>query len=293
MIARPIARGRRGPTGSPTSITSASPNGLGVWLVPLPRPRARKSIHLLTDAGASSEDEAQAGVAALTAQLLVTGTGRLDAAAFAETTERLGIEVGSESSWDSARAGFTALGRHLDAGLSLLAEMIRTPRLDAGVRSAQGRAAERHPPGARRRGSPRRRELRARSLRRGRALWTPLRGHAGVGRDAQRRRDAARLPRHALRAERCQRRDRRRNRSRRGPRGRRASPGRLGGAPDRGHRTVEPIQRGGRRVVLVDRPGSVQSELRVGHLGIDRARRALLPGPWSWRRSSAASSAAA
>ena len=50
------------------------------------------------------------GVAALTAQLLVTGTQRLDAAAFAETTELLGIEVGSESSWDSARAGFTALG---------------------------------------------------------------------------------------------------------------------------------------------------------------------------------------
>ncbi len=38
-----------------------------------------------------------------------------------------------------------------------------------------------------------------------------------------------------------------------------------------GHRTFEPRQRGGRRIVLVDRPGSVQSELRVGHLGIDRA----------------------
>nr|MBA2264137.1 insulinase family protein [Chloroflexota bacterium] len=37
-----------------------------------------------------------------------------------------------------------------------------------------------------------------------------------------------------------------------------------------GHRTFEPRQRSGRRVVLVDRPGSVQSELRVGHLGIDR-----------------------
>jgi predicted Zn-dependent peptidase len=37
-----------------------------------------------------------------------------------------------------------------------------------------------------------------------------------------------------------------------------------------GHRTLEPRQRGGRRVVLVDRPGSVQSELRVGHVGINR-----------------------
>jgi zinc protease len=34
---------------------------------------------------------------------------------------------------------------------------------------------------------------------------------------------------------------------------------------------ISPTERGGRRIVLVDRPGSVQSELRVGHLGIDRA----------------------
>jgi len=37
-----------------------------------------------------------------------------------------------------------------------------------------------------------------------------------------------------------------------------------------GHRDVRPEQAGGRRVVLVDRPGSVQSELRVGQVGIDR-----------------------
>jgi zinc protease len=38
-----------------------------------------------------------------------------------------------------------------------------------------------------------------------------------------------------------------------------------------GHQLVEPTAAGGRRVVLVDRPGSVQSELRVGQVGIDRA----------------------
>jgi zinc protease len=37
-----------------------------------------------------------------------------------------------------------------------------------------------------------------------------------------------------------------------------------------GHRTFAPHAAGGRRIVLVDRPGSVQSELRVGQLGIDR-----------------------
>jgi predicted Zn-dependent peptidase len=37
-----------------------------------------------------------------------------------------------------------------------------------------------------------------------------------------------------------------------------------------GHREIRPAAGGGRRVVIVDRPGSVQSELRMGHLGIER-----------------------
>ena len=114
ITSRPVAGAPR-PYRFPDFEHRRLDNGLGVWLVPLPD-RELVSIHLLTDAGAASEDEAHAGLAALTAQLLVTGTRRLDASAFAETTERLGIEVGSESSWDSARAGFTALGSKLDDG---------------------------------------------------------------------------------------------------------------------------------------------------------------------------------
>ena len=37
-----------------------------------------------------------------------------------------------------------------------------------------------------------------------------------------------------------------------------------------GHRAIEPQAAGGRRVVIVDRPGSVQSELRMGEIGISR-----------------------
>ena len=37
-----------------------------------------------------------------------------------------------------------------------------------------------------------------------------------------------------------------------------------------GHRAITAADRGGRRVVIVDRPGSVQSELRIGHVGIAR-----------------------
>ena len=104
-------------------------NGLTVWLVPLPG-RALVNVHLVLDAGAAAEDAASAGIASLTAQLLVTGTKRLDATRFAEATERLGLEIGSESSWDSARGSFGALSEQLPPALALLAEMIREPRLE-------------------------------------------------------------------------------------------------------------------------------------------------------------------
>src|SRR5206468_4054215 len=106
-------------------------NGFNLWTVHVTGSNL-VNVHLLVDAGAAAEEEESGGIAALTAQLLVTGTRRLDASAFAEATERLGIEVSSESSWDSARGAFQSLPQHLDAGLALLAEMLREPRFDAG-----------------------------------------------------------------------------------------------------------------------------------------------------------------
>ncbi|MBA2266405.1 MAG: insulinase family protein [Chloroflexi bacterium] len=267
MSERPIAGAPR-PYRFPSFEHQRLDNGLGVWLVPLPH-RELVSIHLLTDAGAASEDEAHAGLAGLTAQLLVTGTRRLDASAFAETTERLGIEVGSESSWDSARAGFTALGSKLDDGLELLAEMLRTPRLDPGefdrlkserlndilqARADPGRLADESflrevfaddvPYGRLSAGRPETVE----------ALTVEDAAAFHAGHYAPNVTDiiiAGAITPEVARA---------------------AIERHLGdwGGTAPTHRTIEPVQRGGRRIVLVDRPGSVQSELRVGHLGINR-----------------------
>ncbi|MGH2380271.1 MAG: M16 family metallopeptidase [Candidatus Limnocylindria bacterium] len=267
MIARPIAgapRTYRFPDFSHQRLD----NGLGVWLVPLPD-RELVSIHLLTDAGAASEDEGHAGIADLTAQLLVTGTRRLDASAFAETTERLGFAVGSESSWDSARASFTALGSKLDDGLALLAEMLRTPRLDGG--EFDRLKAERLNDILQARADPGRladesflREVFADDVPYGRLSGgrpdtvEPLTVEDARGFHATHYAPnvadivvaGAITPDDALAAV------------------ERHLGDWAGSAP--AHRTFEPIQRGGRRIVLVDRPGSVQSELRVGHLGINR-----------------------
>lgn len=267
MIARPPASAPR-PYRFPDFIRRELPSGLAVWLVPLPD-RELVSVHLLTDAGAAAEDDARAGIAALTAQLLVTGTRTLDAAAFAETTERLGIEVSSESSWDSARAGFTALGDKLDAGLALLADMVRAPRLEEReferlkaerlndilqARADPGRLADESflrevfapgvPYGRLSAGSPETvgqlsvDDARAYHASRYAADVADVIVAGAIEPDAA----FATIERHL---------------------------GDWDGAGS-GHRAVEPRQRGGRRVVLVDRPGSVQSELRVGHLGIDR-----------------------
>lgn len=267
MIARPPGTAPR-PYRFPDFVRHELPNGLGVWLVPLPE-RELVSVHLMTDAGAATEDEAQAGIAALTAQLLVTGTQRLDAAAFAETTERLGIEVGSESSWDSARAGFTALGRKLPDGLALLAEMIRTPRLDQ--REFERMKAERLNDILQARADPGRladesflREVYAADVPYGRlSAGTPESVGAlevAAAREFHASRYAPNVADIVIAGA--------------------IEPDTALAAVERhlgdwsgdgtGHRTFEPRQRGGRRVVLVDRPGSVQSELRVGHLGIDR-----------------------
>ncbi len=55
--------------------------------------REMVSVHLIVDGGAAAESEAEAGIANLAAETLVTGTRRLDGHAFAEATERLGIEI--------------------------------------------------------------------------------------------------------------------------------------------------------------------------------------------------------
>jgi zinc protease len=267
MIARPPAGSPR-PYRFPDVTRHALPNGLGVWLVPLPD-RELVSVHFVTDAGAATEDEAQAGVAALTAQLLVTGTRDLDAAAFAETTERLGIDVGSESSWDSARAGFGALGEHLDTGLGLLADMLLAPRLDQA--EFERIKAERLNDILQARADPGRladerflAEVYADGVPYARLSAGTPESVGPLTVEAVRRHHATRYapnvadvivagafdPDDALALV------------------ERHFGAWAGSGP--GHRTIEPQARGGRRIVLVDRPGSVQSELRVGHLGIHR-----------------------
>ena len=259
----------------PDFVRSSLPNGMSIWVVPLPSASV-VNVHLLVDGGAAAEDESHAGVAALAAQLLVTGTRRLDASAFAEATERLGIEVSSESSWDSARAAFQALPEHTDAGLALLSEMVREPRLDPGeferlkaerladilqARADPGRLADEmflhHVFDA---STPYRRlsagtpesvaELTLDDVRAHHTThWGPGTANLVVAGAVEPDAILAAAERHL--------------------------GDWSGGGP--GHRSFQSKAGGGRRIVIIDRPESVQSELRVGHPGIDRRSERYFP----------------
>jgi zinc protease len=264
---RPTAGAPR-PYHFPSFDRRSLPNGLTVWMVPLPSATVT-SVHLVVDAGAAAEEESQGGVGALTAQLLVTGTRRLDAGAFAEATERLGIEVSSESAWDSARASFQSLPEHTEDGMALLAEMAREPRFDPGefdrlkaerladilqARADPGRLADemflRHvydasvPYHRLAAGRPETVEgLTVEDVRAHHdAHWLPGSAHLIVAGSLE--------PEAIMRAAQI-------------------SFGDWSGT-GRGHQLIEPVPAGGRRVVIIDRPGSVQTELRVGHIGIHR-----------------------
>jgi predicted Zn-dependent peptidase len=252
----------------PPFTRQALANGLTVWLVPVSG-STLVNVHLLLDAGAAAEDEAHGGVGALTAQLMVTGTRRLDASAFAEATERLGIEVSSESSWDSARAAFQALPQYMDAGLALLGEMIQEPRFDPAEferlkaerladilqsRAEPGRLADEHflrnaydadtPYRRLAAGTPETVEPLVRDdvVAFHAAHYRPGSSHLVVAGSFDPDAVMASAERHL---------------------------GAWSGASP-GHRSFTPRAGGGRRVVIVNRPGSVQSELRIGHVGIDR-----------------------
>jgi zinc protease len=101
-------------------------NGLHLLLCHLPgRPMA--GARLILDAGAVAEPAGRAGIATVAARSLTEGTERLDGHALAEALETLGADVGGEMSWDAMHIRLDVPGARLAAALELLAEVARTP----------------------------------------------------------------------------------------------------------------------------------------------------------------------
>lgn len=85
---------------------------------------------LLLDAGANREPAGREGLAPVVAKALEEGTAVRDAAAYALALEGLGTELSTTVDWDSFRVGVQVPVERLPAAVELLAEAARTPRLD-------------------------------------------------------------------------------------------------------------------------------------------------------------------
>lgn len=118
--------------GHPRSYTFPSferdrlPNGLTVITVPLAgRPLVTATLVLRN--GAVDEPAEAAGSTVLAARALPEGTENFDAIALVEASERLGASLHAETSWDSMSAGVEVPGERLEAAVDLLAEMVGRP----------------------------------------------------------------------------------------------------------------------------------------------------------------------
>ena len=104
----------------------ALPNGVQLLVAPM-HALPVVTVHVLLDAGAARDPVGREGVATLTAQLLAEGTTSLEGAALADRFERLGAALATGADWDSAWCESTVLTPRLDAVLTLLAEVVRSP----------------------------------------------------------------------------------------------------------------------------------------------------------------------
>jgi zinc protease len=103
-------------------------NGLDVWISPwhsLPL----VSVRLIVPAG-SADDGEKAGLANLMAQVWEQGTKELNSQQYTELMDSLGVSLGISTSADTTEMGFTAGTNQLDEVLQQLGPLLSAPRLD-------------------------------------------------------------------------------------------------------------------------------------------------------------------
>lgn len=250
-------------------------NGLTLIRAHLPG-RPLLFAQLLFTEGAAAEPPALAGVTALMGRALTEGTKRRDAVALIEASERLGAELHAEAGWDNFGASVEVPRSRVGEALALLAEMVLEPSFPG--HEVERLRAERMNDLLQARAEPRRRVERAfheSIYAAGSPFRRPLAGAEETVERLEREAVATRheelldptratlivagdllgLPLLELVEDQL------------GPR--------RWGAAERDARAEESDGRGvprpgGRRIVLVDRPGSAQTEVRVGHVGLPR-----------------------
>jgi zinc protease len=101
-------------------------NGLGLIAVHLPG-RALVTASLVLASGCVDEPADQAGVTALMARALTEGTAHYDAIGLTEASERLGAALHAEAGWDGLSISVDVPADRLSAALALAAEVATEP----------------------------------------------------------------------------------------------------------------------------------------------------------------------
>ena len=247
-------------------------NGLTVVHSHVPG-RALLAAHLIMPGGGWTEPPGQAGVTVLAGRAMPEGTRRLSAIEFIEASERLGAEIHADASWESLSATLEVPRSRFGPALALMAEMAFEPAFPG--EEVERLRDERMNDLLQAWSDPRRRAERVFPE----TLFSPdtpySRPLAGIqttvrplDRDAVADRHASLIDPSAATL---------------------VIAGDLAGVPleqlaeeHLGTRTktatgstwsppeMAAANAGGAQVVLVDRPGAPQSELRIGHIGVPR-----------------------
>ena len=126
VIAQRPVPGEPRPYDFPDTVRTALGNGLRVIVTPM-RGRELVSVSLAFRAGSSDEPDAVGGATVLAARALTEGTEVRDAIALTEAAERLGASLHAEAGWDALSAGLDVPEARLAPALELLAEIVRRP----------------------------------------------------------------------------------------------------------------------------------------------------------------------
>jgi predicted Zn-dependent peptidase len=117
-----------GPTpavATPKVTRVALKNGLPVWVVT--RHELPIVDVLLQIRAGSAQDEARPGISAMTASLLDDGTAKHSSLEFAEAVSFLGASLNASAGVEQTSISLLTLGKHLDAALGLMGEMVVQP----------------------------------------------------------------------------------------------------------------------------------------------------------------------
>jgi zinc protease len=112
----------------PVVEKSRLPNGLAVWTVERPA-LPLVSFVLMVPAGAAADPPSKPGLAALTADMLDEGSGDRSAIDIQDALARIGADLNTEVGPDAAILALNTLDRFLEPSLGLLADIVVRPRL--------------------------------------------------------------------------------------------------------------------------------------------------------------------